>query len=200
MTEAVGLVGPLWRVFPWDRTAPDGAPYSARFIPPAGSQTGGRFDLGTPPVLYLAEAPEHALAELLHRFRGRPLRAAHLLRRDARDPDLFHPLALVEAFLPAELAQALPDLGDPQMLLELGIRPDHLASRERRTTQAISRALYERGLPGFQWWSALHGDWHVTLLYLDRIGVSRIAYRAPEALSLEHPVVRTVARQLEMRL
>jgi hypothetical protein len=35
---------------------------------------------------------------------------------------------------------------------------------------------------------------------LDRIGVSRIAYRAPEAHSLEHPVERTVARQLEMRL
>lgn len=194
------LAGPFWRVFPWDPDAPDRAPYSARYVPPAGSQTGGRFDLGDVPVLYLAEQPEHALAELLHRFRGKPLRQGHLRRHDSRKPGTFHPLALVEAYLPAEVERALPDLGDPSVLSRLGIRPDHLASHERRTTQAISRKLHDKELPGFRWWSALTGDWHVTVLYLDHVDVDRIAYRAPGALSPDHPVVRETARLLHMPL
>jgi hypothetical protein len=63
MPDPPSLAGPFWRVFPWDPAAPDGAPYSARYVPPTGTQTGGRFDLGDVPVLYLAEQPEQALAE-----------------------------------------------------------------------------------------------------------------------------------------
>jgi hypothetical protein len=70
----VAEAGPFWRVFPWDPAAPDGAPFSARYVPPAGEQTGGRFDPGTVPVLYLAESLEHALAEVLRRYTGKPLR------------------------------------------------------------------------------------------------------------------------------
>jgi hypothetical protein len=198
MDRPTALAGPLWRIFPWDPLAPDGAPYSARFIPPAGSQTGGRFDLGTVPVLYLAEHSEHALAEVLQRFRGKPLRPAHLRRRDSRQPERVLPLALVEARLPLEVNAALPDLGDPAVLQRLGIRPDHLASRDRRTTQAISRALHDRGLPGLRWWSALSGDWHATVLYLDRVDVRAIVYGEPDALSIDHPVARETARLLDM--
>jgi hypothetical protein len=198
MPEPPGLAGPFWRVFPWDPAAPDGGPYSVRYVPPAGSQTGGRFDLGNVPVLYLAEQPEHAVAELLQRFRGKPLRPGHLRRHDRRSPGTFHPLVLVQAYLPGEVEGALPDLGDPVVLDRLGIRPDHLASQERRITQAISRKLHDSGLPGFRWWSALTGDWHVSVLYLDRVDVRRIAYRAPDPLSLHHPVVHAAARLLRM--
>ncbi len=200
MATPPGLAGPFWRVFPWDGAAPDGAPYSARFVPPSGSQTGGRFDLGDVSVLYLSEHPEHALAELLARFRGKPLRAGHLRRHDSRSPGTFHPLALVEAYLPADLESGLPDLGDPDTLSRFTIRPDALASHDRRVTQAISRKLHGEGMSGFRWWSALGGDWHVTVLYLDRVDVRQIAYRAPAALSVDHPVVRAAARLLQMPL
>lgn len=198
MADPSGLAGPFWRVFPWDPAAPDGAPYSARFVPPFGSQTGGRFDLGDVPVLYLSEHPEHALAEMLARFRGKPIQPGYLRRHDTRRPGTYHPLALVEAYLPAELDNGLPDLGDPNTLSRLGIRPDALASHERRITQAISRELHGEGLAGFRWWSALGGDWHVTVLYLDRVDTRRIAYRAPDALSPDHPVVAAAARLLQM--
>lgn len=198
MSDPLNLAGPFWRVFPWDPAAPDGQPFSARYVPPAGSQTGGRFDLENVPVLYLAEQPEHALAELLQRFRGRPLRQGHLRRHDSQSPGTFHPLSLVQAYLPTEIEREIPDLGDPAALSQFGIRPDHLASRERRITQAISRTLHDHGLPGFRWWSALTGDWHVTVLYLDHVDVRQIAYRAPDALSLDHPVVRATARLLHM--
>lgn len=200
MAVPPSLAGPFWRVFPWNPAAPDGAPFSVRYVPPVGSQTGGRFDLGDQPVLYLAEQPEHALAELLQRFRGKPLRRGHLRRHDSRNPGTFYPLALAEAYLPTEVESALPDLGEPAALNRLGIRPDHLASQDRRVTQAISRTLHDRGLPGFRWWSALTGDWHVTVIYLDHVNVHQIAYRAPDGLSLDHPVVRAMARLLRMPL
>jgi RES domain-containing protein len=133
---------PWWRVFPWNPAASDGAPFSTRYEPPAGTQTGGRFDVGTPSVLYLAESPVHAVAELLQGFRGMKLTPTHLVRADPGDPDAFHPLALVEAQLPAGVEANLPDLTDPAVLVRLGIRPDHLASHDRAVTQAISRRVY----------------------------------------------------------
>ena len=120
-----------WRLFPWNPAAGDGAPFSPRFVPPAGSQTGGRFDLGTPSVVYLAQDPAHAVAEVLQGFRGKELGPEHLLRADPANPGAFHPLALVEATLPPDIETRLPDLGDPAVLVRLGIRPDHLASRDR---------------------------------------------------------------------
>jgi len=110
-----GLRGPFWRVFPWDANAPPGAPYTPEYILPAGVQTGGRFDLGTSPTLYLAlEDPAHAVAEVLQSLRGKRLiRAGHLRRKARGRPVVFHPLALVETWLTDALYRRLPDLGDP---------------------------------------------------------------------------------------
>ena len=63
----------LWRVFPFDPLAAEGEPYSVRSAAPAHRQTGGRFDLGPSPVLYLAETPAPAVGEVLRRFSGRVL-------------------------------------------------------------------------------------------------------------------------------
>jgi len=142
----------LWRVFPYDRGAREGEPYSVRSVAPAHRQTGGRFDLGTHPVLYLAETPAHAVAEVLRRFSGRAL--TPLLLHHSH-----HPLALVGAELSAELSSGLVDLTDPATLVRLGVRPDTLAlpASGRTQTQAVSRQIHEAGAPGFRWWSALPG-------------------------------------------
>lgn len=183
----------FWRVFPWDPAAGPGAPFSARYVVPAERQRHGRFDLGSSPVLYLAESPEHAVAELLRPFTGRCLSDAQLVNAG-------HPLALVEVRLDPGVASRLADLTDPAVLVACDIRPDQLASRNRMLTQAVSKSLFDRGLPGFRWWSALHGDWHAVLLFLTRISPVEMSYGNPEPLRVSHPAVVAAAGELRMDL
>lgn len=198
---APGLRGPFWRVFPWDANAPPGAPYTPEYVLPAGAQTGGRFDLGTSPTLYLAlEDPAHALAEVLQSLRGkRQLRPGHLRRKARGRPGVFLPLALVESWMDASLYARLPDLGDPATLVRYGIRPDDLASRDRAVTQRISRTLHDQhDLPGFRWWSAFSGDWHVAVLFQDVVDSEAIRYGTPDPLHPRHPVVAAAAAELRV--
>jgi hypothetical protein len=181
----------FWRVFPWDPAAERGAPFSSEYVIPAERQTKGRFDLGTSPVLYLAESPEHAVAELLRPFAGRQLAPALLNGAG-------HPLALVEVRLDPGVVTLLADLTDAAVLLKHGIRPDALASRDRAVTQSISRSLFTRGFAGFRWWSALHGDWHALLLFLARLAPSQLVYGRPEPLTPAQPWVVAAARELRM--
>lgn len=180
-----------WRVFPWDPTATEGEPFSARFVPAA--QGSGRFDLGIAPTLYLAEGPAHAAGEVLQAFRGRPLRPAHL-RRFGRA------LAVVEVVLPGAVATSLADLTDPAVLARHRIRPDTLASHDVRRTQETARTLHGAGLPGFRWWSSLSGDWHTVVLFLDRVAVADLGFGAPRALASADPAVVEAALALGIRL
>lgn len=196
MTPPEGGAGPepaFWRVFPWDSAAPAGAPYSPEFVVPAARQKNGRFDLTTSPVLYLAETPAHAVAERLRAFAGRMLKPEDLIGTS-------WPLGLARLRLDPVVSAGLADLTDPETLLKHGIRPDALASPNRAVTQAVSRKLYFAGLPGFRWWSALHGDWHVTLLFADRLAPGALAYDPPELLAIQHPAVIEAARTLRMEL
>ena len=70
----------LWRVFPWDTSAKSGARFSPSHVPPPTGR--GRFDLPREisRVLYLAESPEHAVAEMIQPWRGQRIGAAHLAR------------------------------------------------------------------------------------------------------------------------
>jgi hypothetical protein len=135
-------------------------------------------------VLYLAESAEHAVAEKLQRFRGRPLTAAHL-REYGRT------LAVAPVSLATGVVERIADLTDPAVLLHLDLPPDVLASRDRRRTQAVARRLYDAGYAGLHWWSALTGDWHSTVLFLDsdRVAMRDLTFGAPEPLSLDHAAV-----------
>lgn len=195
--------GPFWRVFPWDASAAPGEPFTPQYVLPAGAQTGGRFDLSTVPTLYVAlDDPAHALAEVLQPLRGkREIRPGHLRRRARGSGGPDHPLALVSTWIPESVFRAMPDLGDPQTLVRFGIRPDDLSSRDRATTQRISRTLHDDfGVPGFRWWSAFGGQWHVAVLYMDRVPPSAIRYGTPDPLHLDHPVVRAAADELKVRV
>lgn len=180
-----------WRVFPWDPTAEEGEPFSARFVPAA--QGSGRFDLGTAPTLYLAESPAHAVGEVVQAFRGRALRPAHL-RRFGRE------LAVVEVSLPGAVAASLADLTDPAVLARHRIRPDTLASHDVRRTQDTARALHAAGLPGFRWWSSLSGDWHTVVLFLDRVPVTELAFGVPRVLASTDAAVTEAALALGIRV
>lgn len=170
-----------WRVFPWDPAAKPGEPFSSSYIYP--NQGSGRFDLRDPavPVLYLAETAVHAIAEKLQRFRGQRL-DRHDLKESGRA------LALVECKIPS--MAKIVDLCDPAVLVKHAIRPDVLASRDFRNTQTMARALHQQGYRGLRWWSALSGDWHTIVLFMDRIGGSDIEYGKPEVITLTHPLVK----------
>lgn len=178
----------IWRAFPWNPGARAGEPFSPSCVPPL--QGKGRFDLPGVPggVLYLAETPEHAVAERIQHYRGQSLGKAEL--RVAG-----HELALVAVELPPQIRDSLADLCDPNTLIRHGIRPDETASRERRITQRIAAELHSAGHPGLRWWSALSGDWHTVVLFRDRIDPA-LKFGTPEPLTIEHSAVREAARVL----
>lgn len=191
--------GVLWRAFPWDRDAPEGGPFSVRSVAPPHLQNYGRFDLhGRPSVLYLAESPAHAVAEVLRGLKRNPADPA---RHRLRPEDLTgagHPRAIVPVRLPVQVAQRVPDFGCGDVLERFGVRADQLCSRERAVTQAAARRIYRHPdeVPGFFWWSAFHGDWHVLLLFLDRVGLEQLEFGAPEIVTVDHPAVREAAEAL----
>jgi hypothetical protein len=191
--------GVLWRAFPWDRDAPEGGPFSVRSVAPPHLQNYGRFDLhGRPSVLYLAQTPAHAVAEVLRGLKRNP---ADPLRHRLTDADLTGaglPRAIVPVRLPPDLADRVPDFACGETLERFGVRADELCSRERRVTQAAARRIHDHpdAVPGFFWWSAFHGDWHVLLLYLDRAGLDVLEWGEPEIVTVEHPAVREAAEVL----
>lgn len=145
------------------------------------------------PILYLAEHAEHAVAERIARFRGTPLEDHHLKEFGRR-------LALVSVTVPRELAAAIADLCDPDVLAAYRIRPDELAARDLTVSQTVALTLHEKGFAGLRWWSALFGEWHTIVLFLDRIGVADLGFGRATPLTLDHPVVRAAASAVGMRI
>ncbi|HEX8363071.1 MAG TPA: RES family NAD+ phosphorylase [Longimicrobium sp.] len=190
-------------MFPWDPAAPEGAPHSDQSVAPARFQNYGRFDLqGKPPVLYLAESPAHAVAEALRGQLRDPSRERGL-RHSLTDSDLVaggFPRALVEVRLPAALAKRIPDTSEGRTLLRFGIRADHLASKLRGLTQGATRRIHSHpdAVPGFVWSSRFGGDWHVVLLFLDRVSLHELVFGTPEPLRLDHPAVLEAATALHV--
>lgn len=181
----------VWRVFPWDRSAPEGERFSVTYVPPG--QGKGRLDLPGVPgaVIYCSETPEHAVAEMIQHYRGQVL----------EEPDLRaggHDLALVDLTLAPELRERVLDLCDPAVLVRLGVRPDETASHDRKVTQGIASRIHGAGYAGLRWWSALTGDWHAVVLFRDRLDPPP-AYGSPELLTMDHPAVVEAARMLGIR-
>lgn len=183
---------PLWRVFPWEAEAEEGKPFSASYVP--GGQGRGRFDLSGSPsgVLYLAEVPEHAVAEMIQPFRNQVLDEADLVVEGRT-------LARVSADLSAEVRDGVVDLCDPAELVRLRIHPDEIAARTRATTQRIASSLHAAGYTGLRWWPAFFGEWHTVILFRDRLPAPPV-YGAPHPLHLGDSVLAGAARRLDIEL
>ncbi len=183
-------VAHFWRVFPWDPDVNEGNLFSPSYIPPTTGR--GRFDLpvACSPVLYLAESPEHAIAEAIQPWRNRPLRRPHLLRAG-------RPLALVGVRLEPDASSRLLDLCDPRTLHRRRLSPDRIASRDRRTTQPIAASAWDRGHAGLRWWSSSWGDWHGVVLFTKRVRRS-LHFGEPEVVSRDNPALREAAGALGM--
>ncbi|HUE95116.1 MAG TPA: RES family NAD+ phosphorylase [Longimicrobiaceae bacterium] len=184
---------PLWRVFPWDPSAAEGERFSAAFLPT--NQGGGRFDLpGNPDgVVYFAESPDHAVAEMIQQFRNATdsLTNADLTRWG-------HRLALVGATLDAPMWPRIPDLGEPTTLARLSLTAEMPALRDRRRTQRIAHAIHEQGNGGLRWWSSFWGEWHSVILFQDQLSAEGLTYGQPQPLDLTSAAVMDAAAQLDI--
>lgn len=185
------FVGRAWRVFPWDPQAAPGQQLSPSYVAP--HQGSGRFDLADTGVIYLAETPEHAVAEKIQRFRGQMLEAYDLTESG-------RPLALVECQVEAHVLPHIADLCDWNILAKHALGPDIIASRQLAKTQAVSRMLSDAGYVGLRWWSALSGDWHSVVLFLGKLAPNSLRYAEPEELTLDHRAVLEAAVSIGVRV
>lgn len=184
----------VWRVFPWDASAPAGTVFSGQYVPPQSGQ--GRFDLplgGTGSAWYFAGSPEHAVGEKIQDLRNRLLPDEFLFERGRR-------LALCAVEYDDALGVA--DLCDPGELVKRRIAPDRLAYRDREVTRSIVREMRrdDPDLAGFRWWSALFGEWHTTVLFSDRFPDGSLSFGDPEPLDLGSPSVVAAADWLGIEI
>jgi hypothetical protein len=108
-------------------------------------------------------------------------------------------LPLAIATLTLDGRAELMDLDDPRVLVREGLRPSHVATRERATTQPQVRALYKRHskVAGLRWWSTFEAQWmHVTLF--DR-AARRLRVDSVRPLTVEDAAVQDAADFFAMR-
>lgn len=141
---------------------------------------------------YLAETPEHAVAEKLQDLRNRVIVDEYLFERG-------HRLALVAVEVDNSLTVA--DLCDPEELVRRGVAPDELAYRDRGVTQAIARDLHlDAKLAGLRWWSALIGEWHTIVLFSDRLPRRPFEFSEPEPLGAGSVALAVAATALGIEI
>jgi len=181
----------LYRCFGWREAAKvteaDGPLWFPRIF-----QGDGRHD--NPEIygcLYLSDRPESCVVEQLAAFRGQRLTAALLRRRGL-------PLAL--ARLELNDRRRLIDLDDPSVLTRERLRPSHVATRHRETTQPQALALYRRHerAAGLKWWSSWEALWANVTIF-DR-AARALSVTDVAALSLEHPSVLAAADFFGLRV
>lgn len=178
----------LWRVLPWDPSAPTGHPGHALWIP-REYQGSGRHDAPDRyGCLYLAEAPVSAVAEMLAPFRGTGDLHPELLVRAGRQ------LALAELQLTE--ASTLIDLDDPGVLITESLCPSVVATGQRSITQAYAVAQFERhsDAAGLRWWSTLESSWIQVTLFDRALPALRV--RSIRALAMDDDAVTAAASHL----
>lgn len=178
----------LWRVLPWDPSAPAGAPGSALWVPREFQGTGRHDAPDRYGCLYLAQDAVSAVAEALAPFRGTGDLGPELLFRAGRQ------LALAE--LELDDGAVLVDLDDPAVLVAEALRPSVVATGRRGVTQALALQQFERHpeSAGLCWWSTLEASWiHVTLF--DR-ALSMVTVQGVHPLAVDDAVVVGAAAHL----
>lgn len=174
----------LWRVCVWtpgqDQPGENGHPL---YVWPR--QGAGRADdpHGEYLVMYLGDSREGAVAEHLGNYvRWTP---AVLQLPPAAPPRSM--LALARYTLDA----AVLDLDDPYVLVDWGLRPSSVVTRDRSVTQRWARAVFDGGRhAGVSWWSYRDPRW-ASLAVWDRSGL--VLAEEPEPLTLDHPAVVTAS-------
>ena len=178
----------LWRVLPWDPSAPPGAAGDALWVPRAFQGTGRHDAPERYGCLYLAQEAVSAIVEALAPFRGTGDLRPELLVRSG--------LHLALAELELDAGSVLIDLDDPSVLIAETLRPSIVATGHRAVTQAYALQQFERhpDAAGLRWWSTLEASWsHVTLF--DR-ALGAVTIHGVRALAVDDEAVATAAAHL----
>jgi hypothetical protein len=182
----------LYRVFPCDPAAPAGKRGGALHVARQHQGTGRHDNPDYYGALYVSTSPESAVAERIQAFRGQQLAQRDLQRTDGARYAL--------AYLDDSGLGNVIDLDEPEELSGRTLRPSEIATRSRATTQPIALGLFQEGLSGFGWWSTLEASWANMTLFVERVGRSLKLVEQPEPLELAHPVLRTAAEAMGVRL
>lgn len=168
----------LYRVLPYVRSARANAPGHPLFVP---SATGaGRVDNpGQYDVLYLGDTAAGAMAEA---FGWSPRWDASLFRGIPALPGSVKALAAYEL---DDSRASICDLDDAARLVQLGLRPSQVVTRERSVTQRWSAEIFgRRTFAGVRWWSYYDPRWGSYGLW----DVTAVRVRSVTVLdSIDHP-------------
>lgn len=172
----------LYRVAPWREGAAAGEPGHPLYVPPL--QTGSRIDN---PVHYRAlYTSEHAVGAVGEAFGGR-LTWTESMFQSARVPGARKALIEYSADI------RVTDLDDGRALAGRSLKPSHVASPDRETTQEWALRIYqEGGSDGIRWWSVYDARWGIFGLW-NLTGVE-VAELTPLDRSL--PIVHEAAAAL----
>lgn len=161
----------LYRVLPYLRGARAGTPGHPLFVPhstgAARVDNPGQYD-----VLYLGDTAAGAIAEA---FGWAPRWDASLFRGI---PALRGSVRALAAYELADDRAAVCDLDDAQRLVDLGLRPSQVVTRDRSVTQRWAADIHGRGsFAGVRWWSyydprwGSYGLWDVSALRVASVTV-----------------------------
>lgn len=175
----------LYRVVPYLEVAAVGQPGHPLHVP---ASTGvGRID--NPDLydsLYLGDDPRCAVAEAFGAF---PQWRAGLFRGKPSLPGSVTALATYDLHESATVC----DLDDAERLVELGLRPSRVVTRDRAVTQDWARALHAREeFTGVRWWSYYNPGWGSIGLW----DVASVILAEVEQLGVNHPYVAEAAAEI----
>ncbi|MDK1361139.1 RES family NAD+ phosphorylase [Arthrobacter sp. zg-Y1219] len=177
----------FYRVLNWDPAATDATENGhPLFVWP--DQGNGRVDdpAAEYRVLYVGSHPEAAVAEALGRF---PTWAQGVL-----DVPRAAPAGSRKALVKYTGTPRVLDLDDPRVLLDLGLHPSQVITREYAATREWARSIYESNQhDGVSWWSFYGSQWASVGLW---DWSSLTVDDDPEILTLDHPAVEGAAAEI----
>jgi hypothetical protein len=141
--------------------------------------------------LYASKHAVSAIAERLQEFRGQTI-----VNNDLYQGEL--PLSLVSF----ELTENVPllDLVQASELSTWGIDPLQVATKDRAISQRLARMLYEKGIPGFLWWSSLEPSWTNASLFESRAASNILVERPIKPLTTTMPELIEAAKKIGVQL
>lgn len=143
-------------------------------------------------VLYAALSPASAIAEAIQVYRNQSLTDADFEIGEGKIQSL--------ARLKLSPAARLIDLTDARELARRSIRPADVVTHERSVSRRLALSLFEEGVEGFLWWSALEAAWTNVTLFQSRAARKLRLLKPIHPLTVQLPELKDAARFLKIRL
>jgi RES domain len=184
----------LYRVFPYLASAAADQPGGAFFRPMGGKNRADSPTPGTYRCLYASDNPDGSIAEAFGRF---DVWDSAVIEADPATPLLPGSRFALATYEISDTV-ALRSLDDARALLDQGLRPSQVVTRDRTVTQAwAARIQATMHFVGVGWWSYYDPTWQSIALW-DIAHLTLID--APRALSVRDANVRRAATAIVRRL